>query len=142
MTQASVLIVDDDELDRYLLTRDLGRSGIDAKIFECSDGQDALQFLETFDQHKQEHGEAFPPRIIFLDINMPRVTGLQFLEEFTKLRAQQPAYSTCVVMVFSSSEHPGERAQALSHEFVADFVVKGRTTSGELRDKVRQFLPA
>ncbi|MFK8014473.1 MAG: response regulator [Gammaproteobacteria bacterium] len=140
MNRVTVLIIDDDELDRYLLTRDLSKTGIEAKIFESTDGAEALNFLRAYDENKRLHGEDFPPVLIFLDINMPRVNGFEFLKEFEALRNHDNVYHTCVVMMFSSSERPDERKRALAHDFVADFIVKGRTRADELEEKILKLL--
>ncbi|MFK8051537.1 MAG: response regulator [Woeseiaceae bacterium] len=139
MNPLTVLIVDDEELDRYLLTRDLAKTGFDAKIFECGDGEEALKFLTDYDENKQKHGDDFPPVLIFLDINMPRVNGFEFLTQFNDLRAQQNDYQSCVVMMFSSSERPEEHERALAHDFVVDFIIKGKTSSIELKEKIEKL---
>lgn len=140
MNRVTVLIIDDDELDRYLLSRDLSKTGIDARVFECSDGADALEFFGDYEKNKELHGDDFPPVLIFLDINMPRVNGFEFLQHFEALRSEQQPYQTCVVMMFSSSEHPDERKRAMEHAFVTDFVIKGHTTPEELKQKIQQLI--
>ncbi|QDV10002.1 Sensor histidine kinase TodS [Planctomycetes bacterium Poly30] len=140
MTFVSFLIIDDDQLDRYLLMRDLKRGGLDVKVFECRDGVEAIEFLSNFEANRSSQGKAFPPRILFLDINMPRVSGFGFLESFQKLRTQREEYAQCAVIMVSSSEHPDERVRALAYEGVVDFVIKGRTSAEELRAKVDAVL--
>lgn len=140
MKPVTALIIDDDELDRYLLTRDLSKTGIEVKVFESKDGAEALEFLTNYEENKRLHGDGFPPLLIFLDINMPRVNGFEFLEQFSVLRGQENAYQTCVVMMFSSSEQPGERQRALAYDFVADYIVKGQTSSDELAEKIQNLL--
>ena len=140
MTQANILIIDDDQLDRYLLTRDLRRGGIDAQIVECSDAVKALEYLEDYDANKASQGEGFPPQVILLDINMPRVSGFGFLDSFAELRKRHAGYGRCSVMMVSSSEHPEERERALANDMVVDFVIKGRTTAEELSAKINSAL--
>lgn len=140
MKPVSVLIVDDRYEDRYLLTRDLQRIGMGDSVFEAEDGQQALEFLTHFEENTAKLGDRFPPCLVFLDISMPRMGGLEFLEEFQKLRQTREGYSTVVVLMFSSSEHREEQHQALEKDFVCDFVVKGATTPEELREKVLRGL--
>ncbi|MEL6868389.1 MAG: response regulator [Pseudomonadota bacterium] len=140
MSEVSALIIDDDELDRYLLSRDLSKTGYDTKIFEASDGQEALDFLAAYEENKERHGRDFPPVVMFLDINMPRVDGFEFLTRFNEMRNADDDYEACVVMMFSSSERSDERQQALAHDFVVDFIVKGRTNPDELRLKIKDLL--
>lgn len=136
MKKVSILIVDDDELDRYLLSRDLRSGNIDAKVFECSDGTDALEFLTDYEDNRRKFGDDFPPLVIFLDINMPRLSGFDFLERFAGLRSKHEDYASCVIMMFSSSEHPSERERAFAYDYVTDFVIKGQTNPEDLREKV------
>ncbi len=117
----NTLIVDDNEFDRYLLKRWLKACSFEMEITEASDGQNALEYLEI-----QETGpeDGYPPAIIFLDINMPRVNGFEFLEQFAKIRETQDLRSTVVVM-FSSSPRQDDKDQAFAWDFVDDFTVKG-----------------
>ena len=140
MKSVPILIVDDSASDRYLLTRDLARIGLGEHIFEASDGLEALEFLTDFDARRAEFGERFPPAVIFLDINMPRMNGFEFLEKLEELRKLRDDYATMVVLLFSSSAHPHEHQEALRREFVSDFLVKGAATSGELKEVVRRAL--
>ncbi len=68
-TPLKILIVDDEELARRL-TREYLRSHRDIEIIgECEDGMDAVTFIS-------EHN----PDLIFLDIQMPKLSGLEVLE--------------------------------------------------------------
>ncbi|MFK7739622.1 MAG: response regulator [Planctomycetota bacterium] len=140
MKPISVLIVDDDEIDRYLLRRDLKRTGLEAGTIECADGGEALAFLEDYDANKKKHGDGFPPQVVFLDINMPKVSGFDFLEAFDKMRRERDDYSTCVIMMFTSSAHPDDRERATKFDFVREFIVKGETPPEELGAKVKAAL--
>ncbi len=135
MTALSVLIVDDNEVDRELLRRDLKKTELDAMIFEVSDGEQALKFFEDCNACDDGYQEGDHPILLFLDINMPVLDGFGFLEKFTELRTQYPI-DTCVVIMFTSSEAEADRERALSHEFVADYLVKGEFAVSELREKV------
>ena len=70
-----ILIIDDDEEDRELF-RDAVES-LDSSIncIQAIDGRDALTQLES---------ASVLPDFIFLDLNMPRVNGVQFLTEIKK----------------------------------------------------------
>ena len=67
-----VLVVDDDELNRKILTSILE----DAK-FEVVEAQDGVVALEQMEQHSDI-------QIILLDRMMPRMNGMEFMEEFKK----------------------------------------------------------
>ena len=124
----SVLLVDDDETDRHLLMRDLTRIRVDAPVLECVDGDEALRLLLRYGPDAEES----PPRLIFLDINMPVVDGFGFLDAFAKLREQRGALKACRVLMFTSSDLPADRERALGFAFVAGYLVKGEARPGEL----------
>ncbi|WP_076926076.1 response regulator [Pseudoalteromonas sp. EB27] len=130
-----ILIVDDNEVDRYILKRLIKEAKLELTIFEKKDGQEALEFLENYESNRIKYPDGFPPILIFLDINMPKVNGIQFLEEFSKLR-KMIEISSCVVMMFSSSEREEEKKIIMSHDFVKGYLVKGSFQAAELKEKV------
>ncbi len=140
MTKANIFIIDDEKLDRYLFRHDLKKTGIDVNVVEFSGGLDALAFLEDFEAHQGNGNDGFPPEIIFLDINMPRLSGFGFLERFALLQEKHGDYGRCAVIVMSSSEHPDERERALGHPAVAGFITKGKKNTAELGTKISELL--
>jgi len=73
---ANVLIVDDDEDDRDLFCIAVHELEPKINCILARNGEEALQGLQL---------EKFPkPDLIFLDLNMPRLNGLQFLRELKK----------------------------------------------------------
>lgn len=134
-----VLIIDDDAVDRYILKRLIKEAQLELTIFEKSDGQEALEFLMVYDENKKKYPGRFPPIIIFLDINMPRVNGIQFLEAFSELR-KTIELNSCVIMMFSTSEREEDRVKILAHEFVIGYLLKGALSAQELKEKVLAVL--
>jgi CheY-like chemotaxis protein len=137
-----ILIIDDDEVDRYVLKRLIKEAKLELTIFEKNDGQEALDFLTDYENNRQEYPKEFPPILIFLDINMPRINGIQFLEEFSKLRVEVDDIQSCVVMMFSSSEREEEKAIIMAHEFVKGYLVKGTFKAQELKEQVLSVIDA
>lgn len=66
-----ILVVDDEELARLRIVRFLEKNYADAVIAEAENGFDAVQQVETF-----------VPDLVFLDVEMPEMTGMQFLLHF------------------------------------------------------------
>ena len=130
-----VLIVDDDEVDRYILKRLVKKSGLDLTIFEKIDGKDALEFFEDYEENRKKYPESYPPILIFLDINMPRINGIEFLEKFAKLR-EFIQIDSCVIIMLSSSEREEDKEKIMAYDFVKDYVVKGKLTAEELKTKI------
>lgn len=65
--------------------------------------------------------EGAGPDILFLDINMPRKSGWEFLDEYAGLPEQQQAKKLIMV---STSQLPEDRARAMQHPLVDDFFQK------------------
>lgn len=136
MKKFSLLIIDDSEPDRYILKRKLSKVAPESHIFEAENGEAALTFFTDYNGKKDEFSSLFPPLLIFLDINMPLVNGLEFLEKFSPIRDSHSSYKNCVFIMFTSSESEDDRKQALQYDFVKGFMVKGRETPEELKKKI------
>lgn len=134
MKPVNALIIDDSEIDRYILKRQLNGIGVN-NVFENDDGATALEFLKNYDKNRESHPDKFPPVVIFLDINMPLIDGFQFLQEFSELRKKFD-YSQCTVLMYSSSERVEDIERASKYGFVADFIVKGETPVEVLKEKI------
>ncbi|MEM9967234.1 MAG: response regulator [Pseudomonadota bacterium] len=112
---AKFLIVDDDQISVMAMQRAMRKLKIVNETHVCSDGQQALEFLA--EETKNEG--SLPPYVVTLDLNMPRMGGLEFLDE---VRAD-PALSKIVVFVFTTSDIPKDVQQAYAHN-VAGYVIK------------------
>ncbi|OUS09016.1 hypothetical protein A9Q81_00250 [Gammaproteobacteria bacterium 42_54_T18] len=139
MNHIPVLIIDDDEIDRYSLTRDLKSTGLPFTIFEKTNGQEALEFFRDYKNQKALDPKNFPPAISFLDINMPLLTGHEFLKEFSQLIKDNDINSN-IVMMFTSSEKEEDIDKSLSYPFVKDYLIKGKYNKSELKQKIEQAL--
>ena len=109
------LIVDDDSVCVMAMQRAMRKLGIENDVAVCSDGLHALEFLRA---QLDGHGQ-LPPFIVTLDLNMPRMNGLEFL---AAVRAD-PALSGLVVFVFTTSDLPSD-VQAAYALNVAGYVIK------------------
>lgn len=132
MKEYAVMIVDDDEVDRYLLTRALNKLEFSLTIFESENGVQALEFLSAYEENKEKHGDNFPPILIFLDINMPLMGGFEFLEAFAQLKKQDQRYSSSIFTMFTSSEKEDDKKRAAQYDFVKGFLLKGEVTTEAL----------
>lgn len=90
----NILLVDDDELDIMNVRRAFQKEKIDYPLFLAGDGLKALEVLR---------GGTIPRerRLVLLDINMPRMNGIEFLRE---LRADPELHATSVVVLTTSNE--------------------------------------
>jgi CheY-like chemotaxis protein len=131
MQHIRVLIIDDSEIDRYILSRQLKEAGV-CCIDERDDGMAGLEFFDDL-------SSTTCPQVIFLDINMPHINGFEFLERFAKLKQHNQILSS-VVMMYSSSERTEDRDLAYQYDFVKDFVIKGETDVNTLKEKLTSHL--
>jgi len=115
MSSANILLVEDDELDVKAVKRAFRDLKIANPLFEARDGIEALDLL------RGTNGQtAIPnPRIILLDLNMPRMGGLEFLDEIRK----DPKLHSCVVFVMTTSAAEEDRVKAYDRN-VAGYVLK------------------
>jgi CheY-like chemotaxis protein len=111
----SIMIVDDDEIDVRAIQRGLQQQRIVNPVFVASDGREGLEML------RGEHGHPKIPQpaLIVLDLNMPRMTGLEFLDA---LRADSQLANS-IVFILTSSNADEDKAAAYKHH-IAGYVVK------------------
>jgi CheY-like chemotaxis protein len=111
----NLLLVDDDEVDVQGFKRAFAKSRIGNPITVARDGIEALEIL------RGENGRAklAKPHLILLDINMPRMNGLEFLEA---LRADE-ALKMAIVFIITTSKAEEDKARAYE-QFVAGYIVK------------------
>lgn len=123
----SLLVIDDSEMDQYIVQRALKKWGFDGQLFQERDGLGALNFLKSHRENPAAWGGGFPPTVILLDINMPRMGGFEFLTEFQELLVTNEALDASVIMMFSSSELPADKERALQYPFVRGYISKPLT---------------
>lgn len=111
-TKLTILLVDDDEIDIMNVRRALAKNELDANLYTANDGVEALELLR---------GGTVPAerRLILLDLNMPRMSGLEFLRE---LRAD-PALRANIVIVLTTSDEERDLVEAY-HLNVAGYLLK------------------
>jgi CheY-like chemotaxis protein len=106
----TVMLVDDDDIDNYVNRKIITSYGFADHILSCDDPAKALEYLKD-----DTATQAARPEVIFLDLNMPRMSGFQFIEEFNKLPEAQREGIAIVVLsstlnVFDLARARNERA--------------------------------
>jgi CheY-like chemotaxis protein len=111
--QINILLVEDDEIDVMNVKRAFKKNNISNPLHVCGNGVEALEYLKSIDNPLNL------PRIILLDINMPRMGGIEFLRE---LRATDSIKHISVfVMTTSNEEQDKVNAYKLN---VAGYILK------------------
>ncbi|WP_259952545.1 response regulator [Sulfitobacter mediterraneus] len=113
-TIGCAMIVDDEPFDQMMYERILKRSGLVDQVIGFQYAAEALDYLARPDRSKVD--------VIFLDINMPRMNGFEFLEAAN--RDLGPAFVKVCVVMLTTSIAPEDRARAASYDAVRDFISK------------------
>ncbi len=100
MSDKIVLLVEDNPDDEALTLRALARHDLADQVVVARDGQEALDFLFGEGRYKGRDASILP-RLILLDLKLPKIDGLQVLE---RLRAHPPTRRIPVVILTSSGE--------------------------------------
>lgn len=111
----NIVLVEDDDVAAESVMRGLARSGVTAPVVWAQDGEMALRVLRGSDPERR----AQRPRVVLLDLNMPRMNGFEFLQH---ARAD-PVLRDEVVFVLTTSDADADRTRAY-HENVAGYMVK------------------
>ena len=114
--QVNILLIDDDEVDCMNVQRAFKRSSISNPLFITHNGIEGLDALRGTNGAKKIDPL---PRIILLDINMPKMNGLEFLRE---LRADKDLHSISV-FVMTTSNDDKDRVEAYNYN-VAGYIIK------------------
>ena len=108
----NILLVEDDELDVMNVQRAFKKNNVVNPLYTAGNGLEALEILR---------GSAIPKdrRLILLDLNMPKMGGIEFLKE---LRADPELKATTVVVLTTSDE---ERDKVEAYKLnVAGYILK------------------
>ncbi|PPC77863.1 two-component system response regulator [Pokkaliibacter plantistimulans] len=119
----TLLLVEDDDIDAMSIQRSFEKERIANPILRACDGQEALELLQ--------HGLVPSPFIILLDLQMPRMNGLEFLQ----LIRQDPEFGSAVVFVLTTSTAEQDIA-ASYRRHIAGYFVKDEAANG-FRDVIK-----
>jgi CheY-like chemotaxis protein len=119
----SVSLVDDDVVSNLITSNTIQKTGFAKKVNAFDNAKDALSEIVRLSYNSPND----LPELIFLDISMPVMDGLEFLDEFDKLTIPIP--EKCKVFMLSSSVNPNEIQKVKNHNKVCDFISKPLTAS-------------
>jgi CheY-like chemotaxis protein len=120
---SDILLVDDDSVDAVIVRRVLRDLAVTNQLVHVTDGDRALAYLRG--QNKET------PCVILLDLNMPTMTGIEFLEI---VKADEVLKGIPVVVVTTSDE---QQDMTMSFELGAAAYVVKSSDYGEFRQKIR-----
>ena len=96
---ADIFIVEDNDPDVFLVEEALRSQGIQAQIQRCQDGEEAIQALSQI-------GSTSLPDLIIIDLNLPKITGLDILKHVRSLKQLDPR-TGADSHFFSIQDRPG-----------------------------------
>ncbi len=116
----NILLVEDDELDVMNVQRAFKKNNVVNPLYVAGNGVEALEMLRG----QREPHVPRERRLILLDLNMPKMGGIEFLKE---LRADPELRATTVVVLTTSDE---ERDKVKAYDLnVAGYILKPVTVA-------------
>jgi hypothetical protein len=113
----NILLVEDDEVDVMNVQRAFKKGNIHSPLYIAANGLEALALLRGTES--QPSPIPSQRRLILLDLNMPRMGGIEFLH---RLRAD-PALKQIPVVILTTSNEEGDRLNAYALN-VAGYILK------------------
>ena len=115
-----ILLIDDSEADNYFHEMIIREANCTKNIVAVTNGEAALKFLST-----PIDGSYPKPDLIFLDINMPRMNGWEFIDAYDKLPADQRGNN--LVVMLTTSLNPDDDQRAKENPHIESFINKPLT---------------
>ena len=125
-----VLLAEDDAADAELILASLGEDGLGDRVYVARDGEEALDFLFCRATYASRVTLALP-RLVLLDIKLPKVTGLDVLRQIKR----EPRTRLIPVVMLTSS-NIGRDVQ-LGYDLGANSYIQKPMDFAEFRAKVR-----
>jgi CheY-like chemotaxis protein len=108
----NILLVEDDVVDVKNVERALRKNNVANPLFVAGNGIDALEML-------RKGTVPGPRRLVLLDLNMPKMNGIEFLQELRR----DPALAHITVVVLTTSNDDRDKVAAYDHH-VAGYLLK------------------
>ena len=128
----TILLVEDNPDDIELTLRAFAKCNLAGDVVVVRDGAEALDYLFVTGVHAGRD-PAVAPEVIFLDLNLPKIDGLNVLKA---VRADQRTHLIPIVVLSSSKD---ERDVVSSYERGANSFVRKPVDFGEFVDAARQL---
>ncbi|MGM0587404.1 MAG: response regulator [Bacteroidota bacterium] len=113
-----ILLVEDNKRDADLSIRTLNKYQLSNRIKWVKDGEEALDYLLGRDQYRHRDTN-YQPRVIFLDLKMPKIGGLEVLKEIR----EHPQLKQLPIVVLTSSQEEKDIVESYKYN-VNSYIVK------------------
>src|SRR5205085_1934196 len=98
-----VLLVEDNMVDAEITIRALKKYNMANNLVHVKNGKEAIDFIFATGQFDRTRDISHPPKVVLLDIQMPKMNGIEVLE---KIKTDPRTRTLPVVILTSSKEHP------------------------------------
>jgi CheY-like chemotaxis protein len=115
----TILFVDDDEISNFVSVKTIEDADIAENIVSVTSAQEALEMINKGLEEDQHNNI---PDLIFLDINMPVMSGWDFLEEYRKIKST--IKKRVVIIILTSSVYQQDKEKASTYQEVDDYTLK------------------
>lgn len=106
LNSVDVLLVEDNINDAKLTIRELEKYNLASKLYHVRDGMEAFDFIFATGGYAGTRHSMYLPKIILLDIQMPKINGMEVLK---KLKAEKLSQMIPIVILTASNESPDIR---------------------------------
>jgi len=113
----NILLIDDSEADNFV---SINKAAVAETVTTTFGAREALDYLT-----KSVNGQFPKPEMIFLDINMPDMSGWDFLDEYKLLNDAQKA--GIIVCMLTTSKANNDRTKAAAYDDINDYSTKPLT---------------
>lgn len=103
MNNIEILLAEDNPSDAELIIREFKKQNMSHNLHHVTDGEEALEFLFATGKYAGRRDVLASPKMILLDIQMPKVNGMEVLHA---VKQDQRTKMIPVVILTSSKEHP------------------------------------
>lgn len=117
MSAGSVIIIDNDQVNSFVLRNIIARNYPQTKVEVFGDGLQALEYLQQVDESGEK---SLFPGVILLDIYMPVMDGFQFLKEYS----QRYAHKQSLIFAMSNSLVKEDQQRANQFQVVKGYITK------------------
>jgi CheY-like chemotaxis protein len=100
-----IIVADDDTDDQFMLKEAFSSLNFDKEISTVENGEELLDYLHK--RGKYSNASLPVPKLILLDLNMPKIDGRQCL----KLIKEHTQFCKIPIIIFSTSNNPEDIAQ-------------------------------
>ncbi len=128
--EVDILLVDDSVDDVELTLHALRGERLANRVFVARDGEEALEFIFSTGRHSERSFD-HPPKLVLLDLKLPKVDGLQVLQ---RMKSDERTKTIPVVMLTSSKE---ERDRIKGYELGANSFLQKPVDFDEFRKMVK-----